>query len=422
MAKKRKTKPKRVRVAKTPPPAKQLTLLGQALRSLGGLGGGAVGGLLGNPLVGANVGSSLGAAISRWLGSGDYKVSQNSLVSRASTSIPMMHKADQKIMVRHREFVMEVRSAINFSVQRTFPLNPGMSQSFPWLAKLASSFQQYSIKGMVFHYVPTSGSAISGTNNALGSIMLQTSYRANDSTPQSKVECLNEYWACESVPSETFAHPIECNPKENPFQVQYIRTGAVPAGDNVLLYDLGLTSIAVSGCQVDGVTLGDLWVTYEVELSKPIMDSTAVTQQLVTASWINANVVTATYLGTGVATRGNIPVAYNGRIITVPVGYYGTYNVSVYFFSNAAVSGFNCSGNPAVTNANIVPLVVDTGMQFGPAILANESGSANSAYTYAFAFAKASRDVVTTLTLPTIELTGTLTMVAVSILGSTDLS
>jgi hypothetical protein len=242
---------------------------------LGSLGGGAVGTLIGMPSAGASVGSGMGAALSKWLGSGDYTVSQNSIVSslKASGNIPSMHKNDQTVVIRHKEYLGELKSSTDFTVQYQLELNPGMANTFPWLSTIAGQFQQYRIKGMVYHYIPSSGNAVSSTNNALGTVMFQTSYRSNENAPATKLEMLNEYLSTETVPSETMAHPIECNPEENPFNVQYVRQGVVPANDNVLLYDLGKTYIATSGQQAVGVVLGDVWVTYEVELKKPVLFS-----------------------------------------------------------------------------------------------------------------------------------------------------
>jgi len=217
----RKSKRATVTVKKTKAKAqkerrKEVTLIGQALRSLGGLGGSAVGGMLGNAAVGHSMGSSLGAAISKWLGTGDYQVKQNSIVQsslKGAGAIPMMHNMGQSVTIRHKEFVCSIRGSQNFTVQRFFLLQPGDTNTFPWLSGVANRFQQYRIKGMVFHYVPTSGYAVSGSNPALGAVMIQTSYRANDSEPTSKVEMLNEYWASENIPSDSFCHPIECAPQ-----------------------------------------------------------------------------------------------------------------------------------------------------------------------------------------------------------------
>jgi len=251
----------------------EVSAVGKLLRQIGGLGGGAMGAYLGQPVAGSAAGNSLGAAISKWLGFGDYTVGTNSIVQKASTGIPMMHKEGQSVTIRHREFIATVESSIGFAVQRSFRLNPGDRDTFPWLATIANSFQEYKFKGIVFHYIPTSGNAISGTSPSLGAVMMQTSYRANDTPPINKSELLNEYWSGEVVPSETLAHPIEYNPAENPFNVQYVRRGELPSGDNQLFYDLGVTHLCTQGQLAAGNALGDIWVTYEVELKKPIVAS-----------------------------------------------------------------------------------------------------------------------------------------------------
>lgn len=260
------------RKKKTAKKESEVTRLGYALRAMGALGGGKIGAYLGNPMAGAATGTSLGAALSRWLGAGDYSIKSNSLVRQSPDgTIPAMHNNNQSIVVRHKEFVSEILSSTSFSVQRQLSINPGQSVTFPWLSGIASQFEEYAIRGMVYHYVPTSGTAINSTNPALGSVMLQTSYRANSAAPESKMEMMNEYWASESVPSDSFCHPIECNPKENPFNIHYVRTGAVPAGDSPLLYDYGKTFLAVTGNPADGNILGELWISYEIELRKPVL-------------------------------------------------------------------------------------------------------------------------------------------------------
>lgn len=344
---------------------RELTRLGSALRTLGGLGGGALGALVGHPGTGSSVGTSLGAALSRWLGSGDYTVSANSIVQRASTGIPMMHKTEQKIVVRHKEFLGEVRSSRSFNVRRSFPLNPGMHETFPWLSQIARNFQTYSFKGVVFHYIPTSGNAISSTNNALGSVMFQTSYRANDAPPSSKVEMMNEYWSCEVVPSDTVAHPIECAPKENPFQVQYVRSGTVPPGDNQLLYDLGVTHVAVSGMQdaSDDIVLGDIWVSYEVELSKPIISSNVVSRGYYAeyTSTATAPILPLAIFGPGktLTTIGNVQLELSANNVTIPRGVVGALRLFVSL--KGTFNAVNMTGGPTVTNGSVTPLMQSPG-------------------------------------------------------------
>ena len=226
MAKKKMATISRKKSKKTKTSKKDVGLLGKALRALGGAGGGMVGGMFGAPLAGAAAGTGLGATISRWLGAGDYTVASNSIVRstlRSSENIPMMHTSGQTVTIRHKEFIAEISGSVGFTVQRFFLIQPGDTNTFPWLSGIANKYQQYKIKGLVFHYVPTSGYAVSGTNPAIGSVMLQTSYRANDTAPTSKVEMLNEYWASESSPADSFCHPLECSPSENPFSIHYTR-------------------------------------------------------------------------------------------------------------------------------------------------------------------------------------------------------
>lgn len=284
---------KQVKITKAVTP-NEVSQLGQALRALGGGLGSAAGGYLGYPVAGGQIGHTLGAALSKWMGAGDYQIAKNTLLS--SGDVPAMHNTGQSIVVRHKEFVTEVTSSINFLVRKTINLNPGLPGSFPWLSNVAKNYQEYKIRGMVFHYVPTSGTAVGSTNTALGSVMFQTTYRASDAPPGSKAEMLNEYCANECVPSDTVCHPIECDPKENPFQIQYTRNTAIPAGDSQLLYDLGTTYIAVTGQQANDVVLGDVWVTYEVELKKPVVITNTVAgdsyfaQTLSTGSYVFAGI------------------------------------------------------------------------------------------------------------------------------------
>lgn len=355
-------KSKRRAAARKPQTKKEENVgaIGRALRLLGGAGGGALGAYAGNPVAGTAVGSSLGAALSKWMGFGDYTVKENSVVKRASTGIPMMHKEGQSVVLRHREFIAQVRGSQNFAVQDSFQLNPGNVKTFPWLSSIAASFQEYKFRGLVFHYIPSSGSAVSSTNAALGTVMLQTSYRSNDSAPTSKSELLNEYWSGECVPNDTFAHPVECDPAENPFNVQYVRTGNVPTNDSQLLYDLGVTHLCVAGQQADGYTLGDLWVTYEVELKKPIVASNVTAQhQLASVQW-TAPTATAIFTGAKIES-GNLQLAGSGGTsptLTMSRGSRGRFLCTVTLLSTGGLV-VTWNGAPTLTNATSVSVTSD---------------------------------------------------------------
>lgn len=363
------------------PPAQELTRLGSALRTLGSMGGGALGSLIGFGSAGASAGHSLGESISKWLGSGDYQVSSNTVVGqtlRSSNGIPAMHNNNQSVVVRHKEFVTEVRGAQAFTVRQSFDINPGVVGTFPWLAGIASRFQEYRIRGMVWHYVPTSGNAVASTNAALGTVMLQTSYRSNDSPPANKIELLNEYWSSEAVPSEAFCHPIECDPKENPFNVQYIRSGAVPDGDSELMYDLGVTHLCVSGQQVDDTVLGDLWVTYEIELKKPIVESNVTNPYRVCDLLYTGTVSSASFFNGAESRRGNLECTANVKTLNFPPRTTGIYLVTVTLFATTNFTSADLSGLPTLTNCS--NLTMPTGSVYSRTVVGGTTPTVNTAY------------------------------------------
>lgn len=394
------------RVQKAP---QQTTLLGHALRSLGTAGGAAIGGYFGNPAAGGAVGNSLGASISKWLGSGDYAVSSNSIVGqtlKSSDSIPNMHRDGQSVIIRHKEYLGEVTANKSFTINNTFPLNPGLAQTFPWLSGVANRFQEYRFKGVVYHYVPSSGSLSTGTSNALGTVMLQTTYRSNDAVPASKVEMLNEYWASESVPSEPFCHPIECDPKENPFNIQYVRTQSVPTGDNQLIYDLGATHLATSGQQVDGVVLGDLWITYEVELKKPVVtsnvstDITYVEQAFTGASGSN-------WFATPGSSLGNLQLTYDGiRTLTFPKASVGTWILTFKFTASGTFSAFNATGVPTLANCSAFIVDPQTSATNEGMVIGGTSPTTSDGF-YITAITITDPALRATVTMPSATVTGT---------------
>jgi len=329
----------------------EMTRLGAALRALGSMGGAAAGGLFGMPAAGTGMGHSLGGALSKWLGSGDYTVGTNSIVRqmKSSQSIPMMHNDGQSITVRHKEYLGEIPGTTGYTVFDSFGLNPGNSRTFPWLSRLASNFQEYKFKGVVFHYIPTSGNAVAGTGAPLGSVMIQTSYRSTDTAPTSKLEMLNEYNSSEAVPSETFAHPVECDPKENPFNVQYVRNGAVPDGDSTMMYDLGTTYVATSG-QAGTTVLGDLWVTYEVELKKPLLNSNVTSDGKSGYLTFNTAPTTGSFFTGTPVVGGNVAVAATGKTITMPRGSVGDWILLIELRSNTGTITTWTPGSFTLTN------------------------------------------------------------------------
>jgi hypothetical protein len=359
--------------------------------------------MIGQSAAGSSVGTSLGATLSKWLGAGDYEVSRNSLVAKASSGIPVMHSSNQTVTVRHREYIGPISGSVGFAVQYQLTLNPGLAATFPWLSGIAGNFQEYNIKGAVFHYVPSSGMAISGTNSALGNVMIQTSYRSGDTPPYSKQSMLNEYWANECLPSEPMVHPIECDPRENPFSIHYVRSGGVPDA-NLLMYDLGVTYVCTQGMQAVNA-VGDLWVTYEIELKKPIVSSTVTTLSSYYAASFNGGTATGPFAGTLSNSYGTLPVGLAGQTVTIPLGFAGTFVVHIDAKSTAGctcTTGLPWFGASTFTNCVAAPTAMPA-TPWGTSI----GGTSQLVYEFGYAVAvtKVDPTLVATIVLPNIAVT-----------------
>jgi len=215
-----------------------------------------------------DTGSAIGNyfGLGKIFGEGAYKM-QNSKWNTGA-QVPVMHSDGESVVIRHREYIGDITGTSAFTNLFDLDINPGLSSTFPYLSALASQFQEYRFKGLVFEYKTQSG-MLTGSNTALGDVMMVAQYRADAALPTSKLQLLNEMWSQSIRPDQSGFLPIECSPKENSLKIQYIRTGALPASTDQKLYDLANFSLFTTGTPAN--FLGELWCTYEVELFKPVL-------------------------------------------------------------------------------------------------------------------------------------------------------
>lgn len=205
-------------------------------------------------------------------GSGAYKMTGGNSTWNTTNQVPIMHSSGDSIVFSHREYIGQIDSSLGFEVQKTINVNPGLAASFPYLSGIANSFQEHRFKGLVYEFKSTSADALDSTNTALGSVMMVAQYRADAPAPTNKLQVLNEMWSADSKPSLNCFLPIECAPKESPLNVQYIRTDSTTSVQDRKFYDLANVYVCTQGMQ-EASDIGELWVTYEVELMKPVMET-----------------------------------------------------------------------------------------------------------------------------------------------------
>lgn len=232
----------------------------------------AAGSMLGNlvhPIAGF-LGGKLGHLVEQVTGFGDYKVESNSILKGGMSPPQVVNAVDKGgVIIRHREYLGDIKATQAFTLQ-SFLIQPGLADTFPWLSQIANSYEQYRLRGVLFEFKSTSSDALlsSSTSTALGSVSMSTDYDVADNPPSSLRQMLNFEYSCSSKPSCSFIHPIECKKALTAQSMLYTRSTAVPAGFDQRLYDFARFNIATEGMQADGGVLGQLWVTYEVELYK----------------------------------------------------------------------------------------------------------------------------------------------------------
>lgn len=246
--------------------------LGYAGQAVGTYYGGAAGGRIGR-----QVGRLAGHGFKTLTGYGDYTVRKNTLSPGHPPSVYNGAIPGGAVIISHKEFLGDVISSASPSTfdLTSYPINPGLEQSFPWLGQVAGNFQQYKIMGMAYEFRSMSADALNSTNTALGQIIMATNYDALAPLFQSKAEMENSAYAQSVKPSSSCLHLIECDTSTLPISELYLRTGDNPANSDLRMYDLGNFQIATNGFQGTSVNAGELWVTYQIMLLKPkITDAT----------------------------------------------------------------------------------------------------------------------------------------------------
>lgn len=243
----------------------------RASKGMASKAGGAIGSYLGGP-VGGLVGSAAGDLFSKITGWGDYRVNKNSILV-PGTSPPMFKNSRSGIhgtVISHREFITDIVGSTAFT-NRSYPINIGLSSTFPWGAEVGGNYEQYRVLGMVYEFKSTSATSLtSGTNTAMGSVIMATEYNSASPTFLSKAQMENHEFCTSNKPSESFVHAIECAPNQTTIPVLYVRAGSVPTGADIRMYDLGNFQLATVGMQNANI-VGELWCTYEIELIKPAL-------------------------------------------------------------------------------------------------------------------------------------------------------
>lgn len=239
------------------------------------------------------------------------------------------------MIVSFKEFIADVVSSVNFA-SSTFPLNPGMSQTFPWLSGIAEQFEEWEPRGIVLEYRTTSSDTLLAANPALGSVIICTQYNSLNPDFITKQQMENYEGAISCKPSVSMLHQVETKRSQSVMDEMYVRTGPVPAGGDIRLYDLGKTQIATVGSQQAGNIIGELWISYEFRFRKPKMPTDPIVQAahfILLAATLTGEAPATPFGSTAVAP--NITSPTSGSTLTDARLIGGAANGQIFFGANA---------------------------------------------------------------------------------------
>ena len=222
-----------------------------------------------------------GAIMGGMSGFGDYSggdTSANQIIEQGDAPPPLQVNGTQDlsgdIYIARREFVQNITvqssgaGTSGFQIIE-FPLNPGLTTTFPWLSQLAQNFILYDFEGLIFQYVPTSGQYGSANSNALGKVVFCTQYDPDAPPFTSAVQMENYDYSNSCQPGDKMIHGVETARKQGTLNNYYIRTGT--SAKDKTFTDLGTFYVATEGIyqgQSGTAVVGELWVTYRIKLSR----------------------------------------------------------------------------------------------------------------------------------------------------------
>jgi len=308
-------------------------------------------------------------------GFGDYRIQSNSLITGGLDPPAVVNSiTNGGFIVRHREYLQDIPATIAFSIN-TFPINVGIAQTFPWLSSLAQSFEQYRVRGMVFEFKSLASDAVlsTATSSALGSVVMATQYNVLDLPFANKFEMENYIFANSSKPSMNFYHPIECAKVQTTVSELYVRNETIPVGADPRLYDMGRFNIATVGMQANSGLVGELWVTYEVELFKPKIPA-QVDPGMAYDFWQLTSPTNAAPFNNYVHISGNLGSLFtNTSLLNLPAITGGAYWIQInYYLGSYVVPAFS----PTLYNCTLLNLFYN----FTFSLVQNSPGSSGNAF------------------------------------------
>lgn len=178
---------------------------------------------------------------------------------------------NQEIVITHKEYLQDVFGPSDSSfTNQSIPINPGLTESFPFLSQIAANYEEYELEQLVFEFHSTVDAG-NATNGATGTIIMATNYNPDQAGFVSKEAMMQYHGGVSGRITEDVVHGVECDPSKNAGSHQkFVRTNGL-SNQQLKDFDVGNFQFGIvnipSGFRDSQI--GELWVHYKVRLSKP---------------------------------------------------------------------------------------------------------------------------------------------------------
>lgn len=279
-------------------------------------------------------------------------VSEGTIMKSVKPSFQRQAQNMQRIV--HREKVVKLvtpNAGGAFAILQTLALNPGLAASFPWLSNEAQGWESYRFNRLRFIWVPSSGTAVAGN------IIMGPDYDASDPAPLAET-FLSSYTDCEEANVwSRFAADLEPALLNSTTRSRYVRSGPIPAGTDIKLYDAG--NFFVASTDDAAANAGKLWVEYDITLFNPQTPGGGFPAST-TASGQTALTAAAPF-GTDPIIRGNIGMSIAGSLLTIQGALVGTVICITAHAAGTVMTAFSNTAVGATVRNHLAVNCVDAG-------------------------------------------------------------
>jgi len=170
----------------------------------------------------------------------------------------------QRLRLKNREFIMELTAPVGGTGDMTIiELNPGMSEAFPWLSRIANAFESYTLNRLSFEYVPAVGTSTDG------SIFFAVDYDPTDDDSKLSITKLAQFAGSLKAPLWSTKLQLNCPKRDLARRKSYFTRGAGLEQSKRGLFDVGQLIMYLNSSLTAGQYFGDLYVNYDIELQTP---------------------------------------------------------------------------------------------------------------------------------------------------------